>query len=79
MHLLPQAVVFNSGREGADPERTMEFKETLLHLMSLMHALAVQHLRGDWELLNLHPTHPADQPPPVVSPVWKFIAPKLLQ
>ena len=63
-----QAVVFHCGREGASLERTIEFKETLLHIMSLMHALALQHLRGDWDLHNLQPAHPTDLPPPVVRP-----------
>ncbi len=45
----------------------MEFRETLMHLMSLMHGLALQHLRGDWDLYNLRPYDPTEPLPPVVS------------
>lgn len=63
-----QAVVYHSGREEANAERAIEFRETLRHTMSLMHGLALQHLRGDWNLDNLQPYHPTDPPPPVVCP-----------
>jgi len=57
----------------------VEFRDTLMHLISLMHSLAIQHLislmhslaiqhlRGDWDLHNLQSAHPTDLPPPVVS------------
>lgn len=58
--------MYHSGRPSGSAAREIEFRETLLHLMSLMHGLALQHLRGDWDLHNLQPTHPTDVPPPVV-------------
>ena len=62
-----QLVIFHTGREGSDAERSVEFRETLMHLMSLMHGLALQHLRGDWDLYNLRPYDPTEPLPPVVS------------
>ena len=37
----------------APTEGTETFVSTLVHLVSLMHALALQHLRGDESLGNL--------------------------
>lgn len=43
------------------------FAQTIVHLTSLLHAVALQHLRGDWQLDNLVPYHVLDAPPPLVS------------
>ena len=49
------------------------FAQNIVHLTSLLHALALQHLRGDWELDNLIPFHSLDPPPPLVgSGVFMF-------
>lgn len=42
------------------------YAENLTHLASLMHALALQHLRGDWDLNNIIPHNSAAGPPPLV-------------
>lgn len=42
------------------------FAQNIVHLTSLLHAVALQHLRGDWELDNLIPFHSLDPPPPLV-------------
>lgn len=60
------------GREGDGRDRTEEFKECFLHYMSLLHAVAIQHLRGDWDLSNLHAMQPTDKPPPVVKNLSSF-------
>lgn len=43
------------------------FSQTLVHLTSLLHAVALQHLRSDWELANLIPYRTEDPPPPMVQ------------
>jgi len=40
------------------------FKTAVLHKFSLLHALALQHLRVDWKLSNLAPHLPTTEPPP---------------
>ncbi len=54
----------------SDPKalhRSQVFAQTLVHLTSLLHAVALQHLRSDWELANLTPYTVTDPPPPMVS------------
>jgi hypothetical protein len=38
-----------------------------VHMTSLLHGLAMQHLRGDWDLSNLVPHDYAGAPPPNVG------------
>ncbi len=54
---------------GETPEDHAYFVERLTHLLSLLHALSLQHLRGDWHLDNLVPHDPSLGPPPVVGGV----------
>lgn len=54
-------------------ERSVEFRATLMHLLSLLHGLAIQHLRGDWDLHNLQPTAATDLPPPVDAAALQYI------
>ena len=42
------------------------FRAQLTHLYSLVHAMAVQHLRTDWDLFNIQPHSTARGPPPQV-------------
>lgn len=65
---LWQAVTFDrvGNTSGAVPEDHADFVERLTHLLSLLHALALQHLRGDWHLSNLVTHDPSIGPPPVV-------------
>ena len=65
--LSEQASAFYSGDADNPEDRREEYQETLLHLFSLLHAVALQHLRGDWDLNNLHAMQSTDSPPPVVS------------
>ena len=46
--------------------RARWFAETAVHLSSLLHGLALQHLRNDWDLANLTTFHNVDPPPPLV-------------
>lgn len=63
-----QAIAFYSARRRMEKTEAdaFQFQGKMLHLMSLMHGLAVQHLRRDWDLCNLHPFNTKDPPPPVV-------------
>lgn len=63
-----QAVTFDRvvNASGAVPDDHADFVERLTHLTSLLHALALQHLRGDWHLSNLVAHDPTLGPPPVV-------------
>ncbi len=45
------------------------FRESMVHLVSLLHALALQHLRIDWDLHNITPHSSAEAPPPLVRPL----------
>ncbi len=71
--MLAQAVVFHTAGGSLTSARCIEFRATLLHLMSLMHGLAIQHLRGDWDLHNLQPTHATDLPPPVDAAALQYV------
>ena len=71
--IVAQAVVFHTAGGSLTSERCVEFRATLLHLMSLMHGLAIQHLRGDWDLQNLQPTHATDLPPPVDAAALQYV------
>lgn len=42
------------------------FTETTVHLTSLLHGIALQHLRSDWDLSNLTTFHSIDPAPPLV-------------
>jgi len=53
----------NPDADGLDQHRT--FQAQLLHLVSLWHALGLQHLRRDWNLRNLVPHRPHSRSPPV--------------
>ena len=46
--------------------RARWFAESTVHLSSLLHGLALQHLRNDWDLANLTMFHNVDPPPPMV-------------
>lgn len=43
------------------------FKESIVHYTSLLHAVALLHIRGDWDLNNLRPHKSSDPPPPLVG------------
>ena len=43
------------------------FRLTCFHIFSLLHALAIQHLRTDWDLNNLRTHFPTEPAPPLVS------------
>lgn len=45
--------------------KAQTFAQSLVHLTSLMHAVALQHLRSDWELANLTPYRAESPPPPL--------------
>ncbi|KAK9805550.1 hypothetical protein WJX72_004682 [[Myrmecia] bisecta] len=66
-----QAVVFDSvhecrpGASEAAKRASQRFADSVVHLCSLMHALALQHLRGDWDMNNLKAHRSADDPPPL--------------
>lgn len=47
--------------------RACWFADTVVHLTSLLHGLALQHLRNDWDLANLTTFHSNDPQPPTVS------------
>ena len=52
--------------------RCKSFADAMTHTVSLLHALCLQHLRGDWDLGNLC-MHDADgNPPPMVSSHCRF-------
>lgn len=44
-----------------------------VHMSSLLHGLAMQHLRGDWDLCNLVPHDYAGPPPPNVRMACWFL------
>lgn len=63
---IAQLLAFEYGSailDAADTAASDAFAGHLLHLLSLLHALALQHLRRDWELDNLC-THTRGLPPP---------------
>lgn len=73
MHAF-QAIIMDAGTLPAettsDPKawhKHQMFVETLTHVTSLLHGVALQHLRSDWELGNLVPYQAEDLPPPIVS------------
>lgn len=70
----PQALFMDGGllhvNAAQDPKawaKAQTFAQTLVHLTSLMHAVALQHLRSDWVLANLTPYRPESPPPPLVQ------------
>lgn len=57
-------------KQDATPEErraSKEFCEVFCHLMSLLHALALQNLRRDWDLKNLGNHHTISSEPTMVS------------
>ena len=50
--------------------RAPRFKAQLTHLVSLLHALCVMHLRTDWDLTNIQPHSTARGPPVQVGPAF---------
>ncbi len=77
-HMLPavvlsQALMMDAGTLSpgitSDPKawnRAKWFTETTVHLTSLLHGVALQHLRNDWDLANLTTYHSIDPAPPLV-------------
>ncbi len=68
--LMMDAGTLSSGIQ-SDPKawnRAKWFTETTVHLSSLLHGVALQHLRSDWDLSNLTTYHSIDPAPPLVSP-----------
>ncbi len=69
----PQALSFDQHTPPPDagPEWRSDadkFQRALVHVASLLHGVALQHLRGDWDLDNLV-EHDHHAPPPAnVSP-----------
>ena len=57
----------DAGNNCEDWDKAQNFAQTLVHLTSLLHAVALQHLRTDWELANLVAYRTEDPPPPMVS------------
>ena len=57
----------NAAQDPKAWEKAQVFAQTLVHLTSLLHAVALQHLRSDWELANLTPYCDKDPPPPLVQ------------
>lgn len=59
-----QLLAFEYGSsDAADSVAADAFSGKLVHLLSLLHALALQHLRRDWELDNIR-AHTRGLPPP---------------
>jgi hypothetical protein len=56
----------SGGRPGAH-QASCRLSAPQVHMTSLLHGLAMQHLRGDWELANLVPHDYASAPPPNVG------------
>lgn len=57
-------------------DKAQQFAQTLVHLTSLLHGVALQYLRSDWELSNLTPYCTEDPPPPLVqlsSPAMRLV------
>ena len=50
------------------------FRAQLTHLFSLVHAMAVQHLRTDWDLCNIQPHSTACGAPPQVKLLLQCIS-----
>ncbi|KAK9864551.1 hypothetical protein WJX84_008203 [Apatococcus fuscideae] len=48
-----------------EADRCRAFAEVMTHTVSLLHALCLQHLRGDWDLGNLCTHDSAGIPPPL--------------
>ena len=76
MHAF-QAINMDAGTLPADTasdpkawHKHQMFVQTLTHVTSLLHGVALQHLRSDWELGNLIPYQAQDLPPPIVSYSW---------
>lgn len=68
--LLLKAISFDWGTlpkdcSRKDAEESKRFCETFCHFVSLLHALALQNLRRDWDLDNLEP-HKSSCPPNMV-------------
>ena len=66
--LMMDAGTLSAGIQ-SDPKawnRAKWFTETTVHLSSLLHGIALQHLRSDWDLSNLTTYHSIDPAPPLV-------------
>ena len=50
-----------------EADRSKAFADAITHTVSLLHAVCLQHLRGDWDLGNLCSHDPDGAPPPTVS------------
>ena len=68
-----QALMMDAGTLSSDIQsdpkawnRAKWFTETTVHLSSLLHAVALQHLRSDWDLANLTTYDSIDPAPPLV-------------
>ena len=57
----------NAAQDPMAWDKAQTFAHSLVHLTSLMHAVALQHLRSDWELANLTPYRAESPPPPLVQ------------
>jgi len=71
--LLLQALMMDAGTLSADIKSDLKswnrarwFTETTVHLTSLLHGMALQHLRSDRDLANLTAYRPLDPQPPLV-------------
>ncbi|GBG88875.1 hypothetical protein CBR_g48487 [Chara braunii] len=63
-----QVVAFDEAATGEPAEHGIKFRAEFVHLMSLMHALAMQKLRGDSDINNLSVGSLVDIPTPKPSP-----------
>lgn len=57
-----------------EADRSKAFADAITHTVSLLHAVCLQHLRGDWDLGNLCAHEPDGAPPPMVSSMRHFDA-----
>ncbi|KAL0039987.1 hypothetical protein WJX79_001551 [Trebouxia sp. C0005] len=65
--LMMDAGTLSAGIQ-SDPKawnRAKWFTDTTVHLSSLLHGVALQHLRSDWDLSNLTTYHSIDPAPPL--------------
>lgn len=72
-HTSPAGNVVGNGTQDASPtslpdariKQVIHFRNQILHIISLFHGLALQHLRKDWRLGNLSLHDEARPPPPL--------------
>ena len=68
----------NAAQDPKAWDKAQTFAQSLVHLTSLMHAVALQHLRSDWELANLTP-YRATSAPGTAFPFHQCILSRLIK